>query len=62
MRQSFSCRRSTASLDLLAGNRTEDEALTALDYRLDRILAEKPDAAVLPDPSTLGTDEAHPAR
>ena len=41
------------SLDLLAGNRTEDEALAAVAYRLDRIFNENPVTAVLPDPSAL---------
>ncbi|MGI9598768.1 MAG: TetR/AcrR family transcriptional regulator [Acidimicrobiales bacterium] len=42
------------SLDLLAGNRTDEEALSAIDYHLDRIFNGKPVAAVMPDPASLG--------
>lgn len=45
------------ALDLLAGNRAEHEAVAALDYHLDRIFTDEPIAAVLPDPSTLGSDQ-----
>ncbi len=50
------------SLDLLAGNRREDEALAAVAYHLGRIFNDKPVAAVLPDPSTLGPGQTHRAR
>lgn len=50
------------SLDLLAGNRTTEEAFRAVDHQLDRIFNEKPVTAVLPDPSTLGSDKTDPAR
>ena len=50
------------SLDLLAGNRTEEEALAAVAYHLDRIFNDRTVAAVLPDPSTLGSRQTHPAR
>ena len=52
------------SLDLLAGNRTEDEALAAVAHHLDRIFNETPVVAMLPDPATLdpGSGQLGPYR
>ncbi|MEM7339149.1 MAG: TetR family transcriptional regulator C-terminal domain-containing protein [Actinomycetota bacterium] len=41
------------TLDLLAGTRTAQDALAAIDYQLDRIFTDTSVVAVLPDPAQL---------
>ena len=52
------------SLDILSGNRTDNEALAAVDYQLGRIFNGTPTIPTIPnmatDPSTLATTTNHP--